>query len=147
MYSTALWQPEKDLPRWPSAAEYGMPTESHLFQSWLEILFSRLIQYYYSPRGWSTRAWVFQTVLSSNTYDSTLPIKSYVAKLKLQNLINKFRCGKFEPKIENCANLDTSTESRACPRATQQGCAKCGGTSPCQRSWHRKKFQRERGWG
>ena len=25
----------------------------------------------------------------------------------------------------------------------QQGCTKCGGTSPCQRSWHRKKFQRK----
>ena len=25
-------------------------------------------------------------------------------------------------------NLDTSPESRACPRATQQGCTKCGGT-------------------
>ena len=26
------------------------------------------------------------------------------------------------------------------PRATQQGCAKCGGTSPCQWSGYRKKF-------
>ena len=36
-----------------------------------------------------------------------------------------------------------SPESRAHLRATQQGCAKCGGTSPCQRSWHRKRFQRK----
>ena len=32
-------------------------------------------------------------------------------------------------------------ESRVRPRATQQGCAKCGGTSPSQRSGHRKKFR------
>ena len=41
------------------------------------------------------------------------------------------------------SNLDKSPESRACPRATQQGCAKCGGTSPCQQSWHKKKFRRK----
>ena len=35
------------------------------------------------------------------------------------------------------------SESRARRRATQQGYAKCGGTSPCQRSWHRKKFRRK----
>ena len=30
--------------------------------------------------------------------------------------------------------------TRASPEATQQGCTKCGGTSPFSRSWHRKKF-------
>ena len=40
-------------------------------------------------------------------------------------------------------NLDISPESRARPRATQQGCTKCGGISPCQRSGHRKKFRRK----
>ena len=35
------------------------------------------------------------------------------------------------------------TRIRARPRATQQGCAKCGGTSPLSRSWHRKKFRRK----
>ena len=38
---------------------------------------------------------------------------------------------------------DASPESRARPRATQQGCAKCGGTSLCQRSGHRKKPRRK----
>ena len=48
--------------------------------------------------------------------------------------------------------------ARAHPRATRLGCTKCGGTlcannfkskmlrvctSPCQRSWHRRKFQRK----
>ena len=40
-------------------------------------------------------------------------------------------------------NLDISPESKARPRATQQGCTKCKGTSLCQWSWHRKKFQRK----
>ena len=36
-----------------------------------------------------------------------------------------------------------SPEYRACLRATYQGCTKCGGTSSCQRSWHREKFRRK----
>ena len=40
-------------------------------------------------------------------------------------------------------SLDISPKSRVRPRATQQGCAKGGGTSPCQRSYHRKKFRRK----
>ena len=36
-----------------------------------------------------------------------------------------------------------SPKSRACPRATHQGYAKCGGTSLCQWSGHRKKFRRK----
>ena len=38
---------------------------------------------------------------------------------------------KFKPQI------------RARPRATQQGCTKCGGTSLCQQSLHRKKLRRK----
>ena len=44
---------------------------------------------------------------------------------------------------QNKSYLYTSPKSRARPSATQQGCAKCGGTSPCQRSKHRKKFRRK----
>ena len=39
--------------------------------------------------------------------------------------------------------LDISPELRAHPRATQQGNTKCGGTSPCQQSYHGKKFRRK----
>ena len=39
--------------------------------------------------------------------------------------------------------LCRSPESRAHPRAAEQCCTKCGGTSPCQRSGHRKKFGRK----
>ena len=38
-------------------------------------------------------------------------------------------------------NYYISPKSRARPRDTQQGCTKCGGTSPCQWSGHRKKFR------
>ena len=41
------------------------------------------------------------------------------------------------------SNLDSSPKSRACPRATQQDCAKCGGTPLLSRSWHRKIFRRK----
>ena len=52
--------------------------------------------------------------------------------------------GKRNP-IDTALNssLNISPESRAHPRATHQGCTKCGDTSSLQRSWHRKKFWRK----
>ena len=46
-------------------------------------------------------------------------------------------------KVTKNGLIVTSPKSRACPRATQQGSAKSGGTSPCQRSGYRKKFWRK----
>ena len=34
-------------------------------------------------------------------------------------------------------------EKAGSPRASYQGCGKCGGTSLFQQSWHKKKFQRK----
>ena len=44
---------------------------------------------------------------------------------------------------QNQQRFSKAPESRAHPRATQKGFNKCGGTSPCQWSQHRKKFQRK----
>ena len=40
-------------------------------------------------------------------------------------------------------NLDKSPKSEPDLELHKQGCAKCGGTSPCQRSWNGKKFRRK----
>ena len=55
-------------------------------------------------------------------------------QLRKRNTIDKI--------LNTC--LDIRPESRARPKATQQGCAKCGGgTSALSRSCCRKKFQRK----
>ena len=60
-----------------------------------------------------------------------LLLKTYVYQ-SLMFVLNKY-----------CLFINRTPESRACPRATHQGCAKSGATSPCKRYWHRKKFQRK----
>ena len=49
----------------------------------------------------------------------------------------------FYYKINKGFQSGYKPQIRACPRATQQGYAKRGGTSPLRRSWCRKKFWRK----
>ena len=74
------------------------------------------------------------------------PIKEIIifVRILLQRTLLQKAFQKRNPidkALKSC--LDISPKSRACPRATQAGLSQVWSTSPCQRSWHRKKFQRK----